>query len=49
MATEKYYPLEDYNLKILEAFAFPMKVSFTPIIKKNVWQLKEKEIYKMRC
>lgn len=49
MTTEKYYSLEDYNLKILEAFAFPMKVLFTPILKKNFRQLKEKEIYKMRC
>jgi len=44
MATEKYYSLEDYNLKILEALAFPMKVLFTLIIKKNVQQLKEKNL-----
>lgn len=44
MATEKYYSLEDYNLKILEVFVFPMKVLFTLIIKKNVQQLKEKNL-----
>ena len=43
MTSQKYYSLDDYNVKIL-ASAFPIKLLFTPIIKKNVPQLREKNL-----